>query len=135
MGLADEGAVRKYRDCLANYGAIIGQAYLYLTEDLDSIRGSVRKDRSGHIDVRGMGYDDFVSLAQGALQRAIKNIQNPTIRNMEVRATTDGGPCRFDRETTNIKCGPDLMIIGTKPQLFVSGIEFYGEKFAGYAGT
>ncbi|MDA8338366.1 MAG: hypothetical protein M0Z70_03575 [Nitrospiraceae bacterium] len=135
VGLMGEIAVQAYRNCLAAYGATIAQAYLNLTADLNDLKASVSKDENGNITVRGMGYDDFIILADAALQKALKDITNSTIKRTYERATQDNSPCQFDRSIENIKCGSSLIILGTKPQLFISGVQWYGERFAGYQGA
>ncbi len=134
-GIADEQAIRQYRNCLVQYGAIIAQAYLNLSADIDNLGASVSKDKDGNITVRGLGYEDFISLADSALQKALKGITNSTIRRKLDRTLQDSRPCKFDRSVENIKCGSSLIILSTKPQLFVSGIEFYGQRFAGFQGA
>ena len=133
--IADEPSLRQYRNCLAIYGATIAQVYLNLTADLNDLKASVSKDENGNITVRGMGYDDFIILADAALQKALKDITNSTIKRTYERATQDNSPCQFDRSIENIKCGSSLIILGTKPQLFISGVQWYGERFAGYQGA
>jgi len=133
--LADEPGIRSYRDCLAEYGSIVAQAYLYLTQDINDLKASVTKDKGGNIEVKGIGYDDFIILADSALQRALQGLKNETIKHTYDRTISDKRPCRFDRSLENIQCGASLVILGTKPQLFISGIQWYGERFAGYQGS
>lgn len=132
----DQAGLKQYMGCLTSYGAYIGQAYIYLTQDLAGIQGTVSKDRSGQITVRGMGYDDFVLLAEAALNKATADggITNATIRRTHERAGQDC-PMRWDRELSRISCGGNLMTLDTKPQLAIGGVPWYGEKFAGYAGS
>ncbi|MFZ6007204.1 MAG: hypothetical protein ACOYU2_06065 [Nitrospirota bacterium] len=132
---ADEQAIKAYRYCLASYGAVIAQAYLYLTADLNDLKVSVSKDESGNISVKGIGYDDFIILADSALQKALQGVTNSTIKRIYDRALNDNSPCQFDRSIENIKCGSSLVILGAKPQLYISGIQWYGERFAGYQGS
>lgn len=134
-GITDEQAIRQYRNCLVQYGAIIAQAYLNLSADINNLGVSVSKDKDGNIIVRGLGYEDFINLADSALQKAIRGITNSTIKRMYSRALNDNSPCQFDRSIENIKCGSSLITLNTKPQLFVSGIEFYGQRFAGFQGA
>ncbi|MGO9016665.1 MAG: hypothetical protein ACLQF0_17020 [Dissulfurispiraceae bacterium] len=135
QSIADEKEIRAYRDCLAQYGSIIAQAYLYLTTDLGGIKGSVSKAKNSTITVKGMGYDDFIALADTALQRASQAVTNHIIISMRDRVIHSQVPCQFDRNVENIKCGSALIILGTKPQLFVNGIGMYGDHFAGYSGA
>ncbi|MEM7828464.1 MAG: hypothetical protein QW561_03910 [Candidatus Aenigmatarchaeota archaeon] len=133
--VADERELIQYRNCLAAYGAIIAQAYLYLASDLDDIKAGVSKDKDGNIEIRGIGYDDFVVLADLALQRALHRITNSTIERTYERLIQDSSACQFDRSIENIKCGSSLIILSSRPQLYISGVEWYGERFAGFQGT
>ena len=133
--LTNEQAVRQYRNCLVQYGAVIAQAYLYLTADLNGLQISISKDKDGNIEVKGMGYDDFIILANAALQKALQGITNSTIKRTYDRTVSDNSPCQLDRSIENIKCGSSLIVLGAKPQLYVSGIQWYGDRFAGYQGS
>jgi len=129
-GITSEEDIRVYRNCLVFYGAVIGQAYIYLSSDLHSL--GIRSN------ARDIGYDDFVSLANTALQRALQGINNVTIKSIYNRIVSDTSPCRFAQsiENLHVQCGPALLVIGPRPQLFVLGsLPWYGEKFAGYAGA
>ncbi len=129
--IADEKAIIYYKNCLAYYGALIGQAYLYLSQDVNAGR-----NKSGNIDIKGMGYDDFATLADAALLRAVESgLTNTTIKGLYDRAVNDKHPCLFDKSLENIKCGASVISIGGSPQLTVSGIKMYGGGFAGYQGT
>jgi hypothetical protein len=128
-GITSEEDIRVYRNCLAFYGAVIGQAYIYLSSDLHSL--GIKSN------TKSIGYDDFVSLANTALQRALQSIKNATIKNTYNRIVTDTSPCRFAQsiENLHVQCGPVLLVIGPRPQMFVMGAaQWYGEKFAGYGG-
>jgi hypothetical protein len=123
--IADEKAIINYKNCLAYYGALIGQAYLYLSADVNAGKGSIKS----------MGYDEFMTLADDALIRALSGITNATIKGLYDRAVNDKQPCQFDKSLENIKCGASVIAIGGSPQLTVSGIKMYGGGFAGYQGT
>ena len=135
--LADELQIRHYRNCMADYGAIIGSAYLVLTQDLNDLKISVKKAEDNTITVSGLGYEDVLTLAKSALDRAIAGGAGaPSIARIRDRVTSEQSPCRFDRSLENIQCGSTLIILGTKPQLVASGIKWYGDgSYAGYAGT
>jgi len=129
--IADEKAIKNYRKLPCLLRALIGQAYLYLSGDLNAGR-----NKNGNIDIKGMGYDDFSTLAEASLLRAVETgFTNTTIKGLYDRAVNDNQPCMFDRTLENIKCGPTVMTIGGSPQLTVSGIKMYGDGFAGYQGT
>jgi len=127
--IANEEDIRAYGKCLAFYGAVIGQAYIYLSNDLRGL--GIR------VNTRNIGYDDFVTLANAALQKALQGIKNVTIKSTYNRIVSNTSPCRFAQSIENLhtQCGPALIVIGPRPQLFVSNIPWYGEKFAGYGGA
>ena len=122
---------------MASYGAVMGVAYLMLTQDLNDLKINIKKDDAGAISITGLGYDDVLSLAKSALDRAIsEDKKSPSIARIHDRITSEQSPCRFDRSLENIQCGSTLIILGTKPQLVASGIKWYGDgSYAGYAGT
>ena len=130
--IADEPGIRSYRDCMAYYGAVIAQAYLNLTQDLQDLKASVTKSKSGEINVKGMGYDDFILLADAALQKALQGFSNSTIKKVYERVINDTGACQFDRTVENIKCGSSLLTLGTIPKLAHGGIHVYGGQYMGY---
>jgi hypothetical protein len=133
--IADEQGIRSYRDCLAYYGAVIAQAYIYLTQDLQDLKVSVTKSRNGEINVKGMGYEDFILLADAALQKALQGFTNGTIKKVYERIVNDIGACQFDRSVENIKCGSSLITLGTIPKLAHGGIHVYGGQYMGYQGS
>lgn len=138
IGEDGEQQVRQYRDCLAYYGAVIGQAYINLSSDLQEFKP--KKDRSGATVVSSIGYEDFLVLAESALQRTLKEgLTNSTIKRTYQAITGDQTtPCRFDsvKMEGGIKCGPSMMVLATVPQLHVSpSIHWFGEGgAAGFKG-
>lgn len=133
--IGDEKKVKDYRNCLAYYGAVIGQAYLYLSQDLDTVKAGVSKDKAGNVAVKGIGYDDFITIADAALKRALEGLENQTIRRIYDRAIKDNTACRFDRTVESIKCGSTLLTLGAIPKLAVGGIHVYGGQYMGYQGS
>ncbi|MEW6116377.1 MAG: hypothetical protein AB1553_05690 [Nitrospirota bacterium] len=133
--IADEQAIRAYRNCLASYGAVIAQSYLYLAQDLDDLKASVGRDKEGAITVNGIGYDDFIILADAALKRALRGLTNATVKGTYERVINDNAPCQFDRSLENIKCGSSLVTLGSIPQLTASGVKIYGGSFMGFQGS
>ncbi|WP_353685431.1 hypothetical protein [Thermodesulfovibrio sp. 3462-1] len=132
--VVDESKIRQYRDCMAFYGAVIAQAYLYLTQDLSSLKASL--SRGTNTVVKGIGYDDFVTLANAALDRAVYGgITNKTIKRIYERILQDNSSCVFQGQPNVVKCGSTQITIQTIPQLIAYGIEWYGTKFAGYHGS
>lgn len=125
---ADEPAIRAYINCLALYGAMVGQAYLYLSQDLRTIG-----------DVKNIGIDAFGAIAQTALARTISNgLTSKQIRDIytDLRTENPTIPCRLDGTPTTVMCGSASVVISSgKPQLYFRGVHLYGDKFAGYTGA
>lgn len=136
-GIGDEVEIRAYRDCLIHYGAIIAQAYLNLTGDINSLKAGPQKDDKGNIIIKGMGYDDFILLSESALQEAIREINNKTIKKTLFRVINDKTPCRFERSANSgvIQCGSAQITLSSKPILIVSSVVWYGDKFGGFSGS
>lgn len=131
--IADEQALIVYRSCLAYYGSVIAQSYLNLNNSITEVKGMVSKDKDGNIVVDGIGYDDFIVIAEGALIETYRNgIKNQTLLSLINRALNEQSPCRFDKQVENINCGSVSINISASPSLSVSGIELYGKSFAGY---
>lgn len=133
--LADEAGIRAYRDCMALYGATIAQAYLNLTSDINSLKSGISKGTEGNVAVQGMGYDDFILLAEGALHKAIQGIDNKPILKTLNRIRLDNTPCRFEKSRETIQCGAAQIHLSVKPTLIVSTVEWFGNKFAGFQGS
>lgn len=133
--LADEDSIRQYRNCLSLYGAVIGQAYLYLTSDITEVEAEVSKDEKDNIIVSGLNYSDFILLANAALTKSIASIEDPLVKEMYQNTISNTSPCQFDNAIENIKCGNSLIILQTKPSLLVAGIKTYGDSFSGFTGT
>lgn len=133
--IANEDAIRDYRNCLSFYGAVIGQAYLYLTSDITELEAEVSKDDKDNIIVSGLNYSDFTLLANASLSRAIISIEDTLIKDMYQSAINDNSPCQFDTSVEAIKCGNTLTTLTTKPSLIAAGIKIYGDSFMGFTGT
>jgi hypothetical protein len=135
--VGDEEAIIAYIHQLAEYGAIIGQAYLNLSNDLAAIKGAVSREKDGTIKVKGIGYDDFVILAKGALWKAVQTgpINSAIKANFALLENIRPGVCQFDGFVTSIKCGPSVLRLGAIPQLRIAGQPWYGDGFAGFTGT
>lgn len=133
--LADENAIVRYRNCLVFYGALIGQAYLNLNSDIADLKADVSKDKEGNIIIKGLGYDDFVSLADESLRKAIDNLNNKTIIRLYEKITNNDTPCRFEKSIEIIQCGNSQITLSAKPQLVSLGIPVYGSGFAGFQGS
>ncbi len=127
--LADVANIRSYRDCMADYGATIGQAYLYLSSDVQELGATGQS-------IKNMGYDDFVSIAEAALDKAVSGgIQSKSIKKLHNQAVGYHSTCFFEANITTIKCGSTVSTIASKPTLAVAGIQMYGNAFAGFQGS
>ena len=130
----DEIAIREYKNCLAYYGAIIGQACLILDADVRKV-AQIQKEKETTV-IRGIGYDDLVDLAAEALNKARKKISNRTIRRLYNSCLRDKTPCQLNGSTEKILCGASMVVLSPNPQLTISGIPFYGGgRYAGFAGS
>ncbi len=122
-------AIKQYRNCLAEYGAVIGQSFLNLTSDLEELG-------IGDKDIKALGYDDFIQIAEAAMNKAItEGISNNGIKRLYLQAINDKPACFFDASITNIKCGSTVTTISSKPVLMVAGAQMFGSSFAGYQGS
>jgi hypothetical protein len=115
----DKQRFLQYRDCLALYGAIIGKAFVNLLSTVKEFESGDRLD---------LGYDDLLVLAKDAMQKAIA-IPLPW------EHITQNNRCRIDGTTERISCGPVTVILKAPPQMWVGSVQWYGERFGGYAGT
>ncbi|EKD41006.1 MAG: hypothetical protein ACD_74C00082G0005 [uncultured bacterium] len=134
--LGDEDALQQYKIDLAYYGAVIGQAYLYLSQDLSALdAGARKKDKTGAVTVNKLGYLDFQTLADAALAKANTSITDLRIKRLYDSIVADKTPCRFADSTSKIQCGGTMVIVGTQPELYANGVNVYGKAFAGYSGS
>jgi hypothetical protein len=136
--VTDEKPIRQYLACQIYYGEIIAQAYLNLTGGVDNPKQSttLTKDNEGNIVVRGLGYDDFVDMANEALDRTIKGgVTAKRLKAQADRLMSSKVPCRFDKTVDSVQCGSMLMTLGTAPQLIAENIKWYGDSFAGFQGS
>lgn len=73
---AAQVGILAYRDCLAQYGAIIGQAYLLLEDNLKDVKAEiVSEGKAGGRSVKGLSLEDFELLAEDALRQAVKDVE------------------------------------------------------------
>ena len=134
--LGDEEAVQQYKNDLAYYGAVIGQAYLYLSQDLAALdAGARKKDKIGAVAVNKLGYLDFQTLADAALAKANAGISDLRIKRLYDSIVADKAPCRFADSSSKIQCGGAMITVGTQPELYANGVNMYGKAFAGYSGA
>lgn len=140
MGQERVKAVGEYMACLVMYGGIIGQAYLNLHEDLRKL-GIEEHSGTDKTTITGIGYDDLVTLANGALARVVSEgglkITNSTIRRLGWRALKYQPkiPYQLDGSLEKIRHGNTQVTLGAKPQVIVSGVQWYGQAYAGLAGS
>ncbi len=120
--ITNDKKIRRYRDNLALYGIIIGQAYLNLTRDLAELGTEVTKDQEGNITLNNLGYDDLLALADGALLQAVTQITNKRLKRLLKAIINDKTPCRFGGAETTIQCGSATITVGGQPALTALGI-------------
>jgi hypothetical protein len=132
--MGDEEMMRRYKNDLASYGAVVGQAYLYLQEDLANL-ATGKKDKKGAVAISSIGYLDLLDLADAALVRASEGITDTRTSRLLDRIQRDGTPCRFAGSTNEIQCGGVLVGLGARPELTAYGVPMYGKAFAGYTGS
>lgn len=127
--VADENAVKAYRDCLAEYGSTIREAYLILQADLAAVGGKMKQTKDG-IEVRGLGLEDYQRLVGGAVDKAIQSAKRQRYGYL---LTAD--PCRFAGKPEAIQCGPAVLKLDARPELAGAGVVIYGGQFGGLQGT
>lgn len=127
--VGDVVAIKQYRNCLAEYGAIIGQSYLLLTSDLKELGISNQ-------NIKAIGYDDFIQIAESAMNKAIADgISSKSVKRLYDQIINDKSTCYFDSSITNIKCGSTVTTIASKPVLTVAGVQMFGSSFSGFQGS
>jgi hypothetical protein len=118
--------LRQYICDLAWYGAIVGQAYQYLNEDVNDLGG-----------VDAIGYEDLMTLARGAFERAVNRIDHAMIKKYldNIYRAVETQPALLAGSTDRIRIGSVMVILDASPSINVSGIQWYGQgKYAGFAG-
>ena len=126
----DEAAVKAYVGCIADYGAIVRQAYKNVFEDMRSLSAKITEKKDGSIEVKGLGYDDFMTLAAGSLDRAVQAF--PKI-DRYTDLVDQAADCRFEGKVEQIQCGELGLTLGTRPALVAGIISIYGS--GGYGGV
>jgi len=133
--IGNEDKIKKYRDNIALYGIIIAQAYLNLNADLSALEPAMNKDKSGHIVVQKIGYDDFQTLADGALYRAVKHIGNKRLQKIYNTIIADQRPCQFAGTITTIQCGSSVVNLSIPPVLNALGMTIFSpDRYMGFSG-
>lgn len=129
--VTDEAAIRRYLLEVAETGAVLGQAQLYLQADSGKI-GKLKRKEDGTVEVRELGQDDLLNLASGALKKAQKQITDTRIKLQLAKIKADQSPCRFAGEPSQIQCGQAVLTLGAPPVLKISGMPWYADtSFAG----
>lgn len=131
--VTDEKTLRAYFRNVAEKGAIIGQAMIYLQGDLAQL-GGVKRTKNA-FEIIAIGADDLLALAQGAHKRAQAGISDARIRNRLEEILSDQAPCRLAGDPTSIKCGKSLLTLTVPPKLTFRGVEWYGHAYAGLDAT
>jgi len=120
-------------------GAQTGQAILYL-QDMVAKFGAVTRDKKGNIEVVGLGQDDLITLADGAMIAAGKpeGLKDKRIKAKLDKVTTAPFPsCRFAGDLTSIQCGTISLTLSSPPTVKLQAVEWFrlGEGGAGsFAG-
>lgn len=136
--LPDEAqlGILAYRDCLAQYGAIIGQAYLLLEDNLKDVKAEiVSEGKAGVRSVKGLSLEDFELLAEDALRQAVKDVEAGDMsRGMQKTYSSllKSTPCTWNGTVEKVRCGGALITLDTSPQLVFAGVPIYGQ--GGYFG-
>ena len=132
---ANETALKDYIKSLAFYGCLVGQAYLNLQEDLSDLGIKTVKDDADMIS-GNIAYDDFIVLAEGALEKALKEGFSGTVKTLYESILRDQVPCQFDGSVDRVKCGRCIVVLTAPPSLSALGRFVYGnDSFAGFKGT
>jgi hypothetical protein len=128
-------ALRQYLIDVAESGAVLGQAQLYLQGDTSRL-GKILRKEDGTVEVRGLGQDDLLLLATAALKRAQAQITDTRIRKQLNKIRADTTPCRFVGEPSLIQCGLAVLTLSSPPVLKLTGMPWYAaDGFnTGFAG-
>ncbi|QEM69505.1 hypothetical protein FO488_15970 [Geobacter sp. FeAm09] len=156
----DEAAVIAYAHDLAILGAIIGQAYLFLADDISALQTKIaeaegRKGRSRLIsaplrdatgrprpveaEITEIGAEDFQRMALGALIKVFREgIKDTWVKSMSNRllSISDESGCVLKGaiDTVRVSCGPAILTFGNPAVLEIAGIQWAGTAFAGFEG-
>ncbi|MFN3481040.1 MAG: hypothetical protein ACK415_11760, partial [Thermodesulfovibrionales bacterium] len=133
--IGDEGKLLEYRDCLAEYGGIIGQAYLNFLDDISMI-ATFKKEKNNEVErIEGINYDELVRIASETWDRTVRDgITSQAIRDM-VNTIRRDRECTFDQRVEHINCGGLSITLSSSPSLVYGATQFYGGKYAGFSGT
>lgn|GEM_PF-6361910 len=134
--ITDEAEIRRYLVEVEEAGAVLGQAQLFLQADVAKI-GKISRQKDGTVEVRGVGQDDILLLARGALRKAQMQITDVRIKMQLERLKRDLTPCRFAGDPSQIQCGQAVLTLGAPPVLKIAGMPWYvADGFhTGFAGV
>ncbi len=136
-----ENKLKIYRDCMAYYGAIIGQSIITLNKELPAVSKVNKNKKNNQRLIYDIGLEDLKLLAKGALNKTLaKGVKSKFIKSYYQQIIKDEKVCRFNGSTTSINCGAVTMGISSKPTLEVGGVQYFGsfettDHFAGLAGS
>lgn len=117
---ANEAMIKRYRNCMALYGAVIAQSFAEVATVGNSL----------------LTLEDARKVAEAAIKRVLSRGLNEPLMTKYEGVLTDNEECRFAGKTDEIQCGGSLVHIGGQPRLSVNGVEWYGGgKYAGYVGS
>ena len=131
---ANEAALRTYLGEVARMGATIGQALIYLQQDIPLI-GKMQKTKTGEIEITGLGANDLQLLAAGAFKRAEAKISDLRILSQLSAITSNTEACRLVggvEQNMRIQCGQATITLSSPPDLVYQGTPWYGSN--GYSG-
>jgi len=133
--------VKVYRDCMAYYGAVIGQSILTLNNELPKIAKVNEDKKRNEKVVQDIGLEDLKILAQGSINKTLKSgVNSRFIKNLYDKVISGDQDCRFNGAVQSINCGITTMEISSKPNLEVGGVQYFGSFgsnsfFAGLSGN
>jgi len=125
-----------YRDCIAQYGAIIAEAYLVLNEHLKDVKAQVKPTQKDGLLVRDLSLQDFELLAADALQEAVNHVETGDFLDPQIQRTyanlLGAQSCTWNGTVEQIRCGAAHITLSASPQLVFANIPIYGQ--GGYYG-
>ncbi|MBI4828914.1 MAG: hypothetical protein HY804_08930 [Nitrospinae bacterium] len=137
-GLADTSRFKKYKDCLAIYGAALGQAYLNLISSIRETGGRLTEDElTGDSTVQSLNSLDLYILAGAAVREVIsRGLTDGRVKSGYRNIIRERGECRFAGSTSQILCGGVHVVIadGRGTSMTAYGVPWFGDAYAGYRG-
>lgn len=137
----EQAKIQAYILQILKAGGRTGEAIQVLQRQIAKL-GKVTKDKTGEYVVRGLGKDDVVTLASGAMKATADKITDKWINAKMDSITKNPFPaCRWQGELTAIQCGKILVHLASPPVLKLDMVEWFrlgesgGGSFAGVSGT